>query len=480
MSGRRRWRSVLAAAVAVAAWGCGNGAGDADDAGPSPSSTEPAPPPTNGRIVLVSEDGRLTSVQPDGTGRRDIDGPAVENRGGIRLHAPGIAFFQSTGDRPQLVIVDTEANKATGLLPIEPHYLGPALGLVTEGGGGRRFAVFPSGSGKGGAVLVDIEERKAIPVRDERDPKAPLFTFHLSPDERHLIAAGDATLLIPTGDPDDAQALPSELVGPVFAPDGKTLFAFRAGREGDFAVVRAALDGGDQEVLAEGSDVRLLGRAGDSAVVLEGTEVFLTEKPGDRRSLSSGVTEDQDLVLAAPGPTGRTVAEIRTEDEELDETSAWAVIDSTASSLVAHPELDGFHFVSSDEASLVLANVDLRETRDPIQGPVTLAIIDTDTGGVKTRTFDVPEGSRPAVLQSPAGPDATAVTLTRTGSPVTLILGTGAPVEIPGLAIEWAPDGSALVVIRSVDDQPNAVVVGLDGAVRAELGPAFDAVWVPG
>ncbi|MGH9043185.1 MAG: hypothetical protein ACRDZ3_23495 [Acidimicrobiia bacterium] len=37
-------------------------------------------------------------MNPDGTDRRDIEGPEVEPRGGLGLNASGIAFFQSTGD----------------------------------------------------------------------------------------------------------------------------------------------------------------------------------------------------------------------------------------------------------------------------------------------------------------------------------------------------------------------------------------------
>lgn len=136
----------------------------------------------------------------------------------------------------------------TALAPIE---LGSALGLALDVGGGTRFAFFPDTSGDGGGVFVDIEKRKTIPIADKRDPGARLFTFEISPDEEHLIAVGQETLVFRTDEPDDVQRLPREFAGATFAPDGQTMFSTRH-RGGESAVVRVPAGGGDPEVLAGG------------------------------------------------------------------------------------------------------------------------------------------------------------------------------------------------------------------------------------
>jgi hypothetical protein len=469
-------RKLLAAVVALAAIGCGGGGDGADSpAGETAGTTAPA---KNGRIITVSEDGRMASVNPDGTDRRDIDGPPVEWQGGLRLQAPGIAFFQSTGDPPQLVLVEGRSGKATALGRIEAHYLGPSLGLALDAGGGRRFAVFPSGSGEGAAVFVDIEKRKAMPLVDDRDRESPLFNFRFSPDETHLIAVGrDDTLLFPTEDPDKVRHLPQELFGATFAADGQTLLALRR-RGGETAVVRVPVDDGDEQVLAEGEELGFLGTVGNAAVVQEGTEVFLTEKPGDRRRIRSDVSDDEDLIVLNPTGQDRAVLEVRTEDDEGNQSSVWGLIDGTEGSLAAHPELNGFHFLSSHGASVVLSNVEFSDGDEPASGPATLAVINLSTGLV-TMATTTNQGA-PEVRQSPDG-KMTAVTLTGPDpqSAVTMILGGGTEVEAAGQLAGWAPDSSALLVVSLVDGQPHAIVVSLDGTTKADLGPAFNAVWVP-
>jgi hypothetical protein len=128
---------------------------------------------------------------------------------------------------------------------------------------------------------------------------------------------------------------------------------------------------------------------------------------------------------------------------------------------------------------LVLSNADLADGGNPLTGPVTLAVINLSTGLVTTATFDATGTRAPSVQPSPDG-RVTAVTFTRpdSESAVTLILGPGTQAEAPGPLASWAPDGSALVAVSLVDGQPHAIVVSLDGTVRADLGPAFNAVWV--
>ncbi|MGH9002921.1 MAG: hypothetical protein ACRDYV_07310, partial [Acidimicrobiia bacterium] len=302
-------------------------------------------------------------------------------------------------------------------------------------------------------------------------------TFEISPDERHLIAIGQDTLVFRTDDPDDVQRLPRELAGATFAPDGQTMFSTRH-REGESAVVRVPVGGGDPEVLAEGDDLRSLGTVGNSVVIQDGTDIFLTEKPGDRRVIKSDVSEDLDLLVASRTPGEHAVLEARSEGEDGDKTSTWAMIDGTGSSLVEHPELNGFHPVPTDGRSVVLSSVDLTESRDPATGPVTLAVLNASTGVVTTATIPDPAG--PSVQQSPDG-TVTAVSLRRpeSKSPVTLIIGAGTEAETAGQFAGWAPDGSALLVISLVDGQPHAMVASLDGKVQTDLGPAFNAVWVP-
>jgi hypothetical protein len=469
----------VVAVLAAALVGCGGGGGGtADEAGPTGETTGTTAAPKNGRIVLASEDGRLASVGPDGTDRRDIDGPEVVPKGGIRLLAPGLAFFQSAGDQPDVVLVDARGGKATALGKVEPYYLGPILSSAFEVGGGRRFAVFRSGSGEGEALLVDIKDRKGVPLGEKDDPEQRLFTFVLAPDEQHLLAIGQKTLLLPTDDPGGGRTLDEELAGGLFTPDSRALLSVRHG-QGGTKLVRIPVDGGDEQVLTEGENLVFLGMAGSSAVVQEGTQLFLTEKAGDRRSLSSEMNEDWDLYVTND-PYGKYgILEIRAEDEEGGKTSRWGVIDSTSATLVSHPELDGFERVYSFGPAVVLSDISLN-TGKPVEGPAKLARLSTDTGLVTISAFDATNPGGAGVRISPDG-HAAAVALTRPGTnaQVTLIITEGATVDAHGSVIDWAPDSSALVVIQAVDDQPHAVVVSLDGKTVTDLGPAFDAVWVP-
>jgi hypothetical protein len=488
---RRRWTAAaLVALVGLGVTGCASEKKDEGAAKRKPAGGETAGP-GNGRLLIVfDEAGRLASVDPKTGERRDLADVFVE-RGGLAVRSSGLALFQARGkpdedgdeEEPdgRLVIVDANGGTAAATIGLkspggeygdgagDPEVL-PIFTALREAGGGKRFVMIPSNSG---TLLVNLEKRSAVDLSATFGVPGKFGgQTKFTPDERWGIVNLQEKGLVLFSADDPAKHSAIDGFSPGFSADGKLLFVDKAMENGPGKVWGQPVEGGDHVVFAEG-DIRFRGSVGNSVVIAEPSTLYLSSRPGDRRPLDIPYDRNADNgPFVSPIGTGGRGLMFSGSDEE----QHWALVDEREAKVTPLPSLDKFTVVNVSEERILFAS----EYNEDARAASTFALLEVASGTVTpVATWD-PAGTNagPPI----ASPDGRSVVLSygregEQGARSVLIKPGEGVTELNGGIESWAPDGSAVLLVRVVDDKPHMIVVDLATKREKDLGPGYGGVW---
>ena len=489
---RRRLRAAaLVALVSLGLMGCSSSGKSDDGAAESNAADDKTAGAGNGRLlIIVDETGRLASVDP-GTGeRRDLPDVFVE-RSGLAVHSSGLALYQARGkpnedgeeEAPdgRLLIVDAKANKATPTIGLkspggengdgagDPEEL-PIFAAIREAGGGKRFVMVPSPSG---TLLVNLEKRSAVDLSTTfGEPGKYGSQTRFSPDERWGIVnlPEKGLVLFFTDDPAKHSAIDGFSLG--FSADGKFLFVDKFTENGPGKVWGHPVEGGEQVVFAEG-DIRFRGSVGNSVVIAEPTALYLSSRPGDRRPLDIPFDRNaDDAPFVSPiGTTGRGLVYSGSAEDR-----HWALVDESDATVTPLPALDKSTVVNVSGERILFAGGYNEEAR----AASTFTLLDVATGTLTpVATWDPAGTNAGPPIPSPDG-RSVVISYDRdaeAGFRSVLIKPGEGVTELDGGIEAWAPDGSAVLLLRVVDDQPHLIVHDLATKKEKDLGVGYGAVW---
>ena len=486
--------AAVVALVGLGATGCSSS--DKKDEAAKGSASEGQKPtgPGNGRLLIIfDEAGRLASVDPKTGERRDIADVFVI-QGGLAVHSSGLGLFQARGKPDEngdegepdgrLVIIDANAATATPTIALksrggengdgagDPEDL-PIAFALREAGGGKRFVMVPSNSG---TLLVNLEKRSAVDLSATFGVPGQFGgQTKFSPDERwgivNLLEKG--LVLFSTDDPANHSALDGFSLG--FSGDGKLLFVDNAMQDGPGKVWGQTVGGGEPIVFAEG-DVRFRGSVGNSVVIAEPTTLYLSSRPGDRRPL--------DIPFDRNAEDGPFVSPIGTGAQGLmfsggKEDQHWALVDENQAKVTPLPALDKYAVVHVSEERVLFASGYNEDAR----AASTFALLDVASGTVTpVATWDPAGTNASPPIVSPDG-RSLAISYDREGQrgirSILIKPGEGVT-ELDGGIHAWAPDGSAVLLVRAVDDKPHMIVLDLATKKEKDVGPGYSGVWTQG
>ena len=487
---RRLWKAAaVVALVGLGVTGCGSsGKKDKGAAENNAAGGQKPAGPGNGRVLIIlDQTGRLAAFDAM-TGDRHEIADAFVKSGGLALPVGGLALFQARGKPDEdgdegepdgrLVIIDAAGATVTPTIALktrgddssgEPRDL-QFFNALRESGGGRRFAMIPTDAG---TLLVNLEKRSAVELTEVLGEPGTLgFTTRFSKDERWgIIGLQDKGLvLFSTDDPAKHTAIDGSSLG--FSADSKVLFVDKPTRDGPGKVWGVPVDGGGEVVFAEG-DIRFRGSVGNSVAVAEPTALYLSNKAGDRRPLDVPYNreEDEDTFVIPMGTGSRGF--LVTGDEE---DRRWALVDETEAKVTPLPALDKFSIFQISDERVLFAGAQNEEA----QTPTSFAIFDIASGKVTPAATWDPAGAQ--VPYSQPSPDGRSVALpySREGEQGsrTAILTPGEGLqELEGGFAAWAPDGTAVLLVRRVGDGPHMIAVDLATKKEKDLGPGFGGVW---
>ena len=157
----------------------------------------------------------------------------------------------------------------------------------------------------------------------------------------------------------------------------------------------------------------------------------------------------------------------------------WALVDENEVKVTPLPALDKFTVVNASEDRILFASGYDEDAR----AASTFALLEVATGTVTpVATWD-PAGTNagPPV----ASPDGRSVAISygregERGARSILIKPGEGVTEFDGGIEAWAPDGSAVLLVRVVDDKPHMIVVDLGTKREKDLGPGYGGVWTTG
>ena len=493
---RRLWKAVaVLALVGVGVTGCGS-SDKKDEATKSNTGVESQQQggSGNGRVLIIlDEAGHVASVDPKTGDRREIADVLVIP-GGRAVSSSGLALFQAKGKENEdgeeeepdgrLVIIDASSGKATPTIALksaggeygdgagEPEGLPIALAM-REAGGGKRFVMIATSAG---TLLANLKERRAIELTKVLGGKGePGPSAKLSPDEQWgIITLEDkGMVLFSTDDPAKHRVIDGRSLG--FSSNSKLLFVYdiTEGRPGK--VWAQPVDGGDPIVYAEG-DVEFRGMVGSSVVVAEPNALYLSSRPGDRRPLDipyNREEEDEDKYVIPIGSGGRGLMFSGDRDDR-----RWALVDEGDGKITPLPALDKLSLLDPFEERVVFGG-----GFNQNNVPSNYAVLEVAAGNVTPlATWDSTGKTGGQPLPSTDG-RSVAISYAREDDLVsrTAIFKAGeGVVELDGSVTAWAPDGSAVILGRLVDDKPHMFVVDLATKKETDLGEGFGAVWTLG
>lgn len=488
---RRLWRATaLVALVGLGVTSCASSEKKNEGGTKSNAAGGQAAGPGNGRLLIVlDEAGRLASVDPKTGERRDLADMFVE-RGGLAVHSSGLALFQAKGKPDEdgeegepdgrVVVVDANSGTATPTIGLksrggeygdgagDPEDL-PIFAALREAGGGKRFVMIPSTSG---TLLVNLEKRSAVDLSTTFGVPGKFGgQTKFSPDERWGIVnlQEKGLVLFSTDEPAKHSAIDGFSLG--FSGDGKLLFVDKATENEPGKVWGQPVEGGDQVVFAEG-DIRFRGSVGNSVVIAEPTTLYLSSRPGDRRPL--------DIPYDRNADDGPFVSPIGTGSRGLmfsgSEDRRWALVDESDAKVTPLPALDKFTVVNVSEERILFASGYNEDAR----AASTFALLEVASGTITPAASWDPAGTNagPPI----ASPDGRSVVISydregERGYRSILIKPGEGVTELNGGIEAWAPDGSAVLLVRVVDDKPHMIVLDLATKKEKDLGPGYGGVW---
>jgi hypothetical protein len=496
MKAERRGLWMAAALVALVGMGvAGCGSSDKKDQGATKNNAavegQKSAGPGKGRLLLyLDEAGHLASVDPNTGERREIADLLVKP-GGLAVRSSGLALFQAKGkvnedgdeEEPdgRLVIVDANDGTVTRTIALksgggeegdgagDPEDLSFVEAMRSRGVG-KRFVMIPT---EAGTLLVDLEKRTAIDLTATLGAAGEVAVANsFSRDERWgMITLQEKGLfLFSTEDPAKHTPIDGRSLG--FSPDSKLLFVYDFKDDGSGTVWARPVDGGNPFVYADG-DVEFRGSVGQSVVVAEPAALYLSNKPGDRRPLDLPYDREKDdgTYVIPIGSAGRGLIALGSKEEP-----RWALVDENEAKMTPLPGLDNLERAEiSDDRVLFVGGFN-----QEAYVATTYAVLDIANGQVTPiATWDPAGAKGPFPVPSP-DIRSVAITYSREGEQGSrvVILKPGEDVtELEGGLGGWAPDGSAVLLIRRVGDAAHTVLVDLATKKEKDLGPGYGGVW---
>jgi hypothetical protein len=324
---------------------------------------------------------------------------------------------------------------------------------------------------------VNLEKRTAIDLTETVGAAGKRAQqTKLSPDERwgYINLSEKGLVLFSTEDPAKHSVIDGEPLN--FSPDGKSLFVYKFTENGPARVWAQPVEGsGDPVVYAEG-DIEFRGTVGNSVVVAEPTTLYLASRPGDRRPLNIPYErgKDDDYYMNPIGTGGRAL--MFSGDRE---DRRWAVVDEAEAKVTPLPVLDKFDLVQMVDERIVFGG----GFNQDVSAYGAFAILEIASGSVTPAATWDPAGTYGG-LPVPA-PDGRSVAVSfgreGEGGHHSLILKPGEGVmELNASISAWAPDGTAVLAVRLVDDKPHMFVIDLATKQEKDLGPGFGGFWTQG
>ncbi|HKY75791.1 MAG TPA: hypothetical protein VJS45_06615, partial [Acidimicrobiia bacterium] len=447
--------------------------------------------PGNGRVLIIlDEAGRLASVDPKTGEKREIPDVFVE-RGGLAVHSSGLALFQAKGKPGEdgeegepdgrLVIVDANGFTATPTVGLksrggeygdgagDPEEL-PIMAALREAGGGKRFAMIPTPAG---TLLVNLEKRSAVDLTEMLGAPGKFGSpARFSADERWgMISLPEKGLvLFSTDDPAKHTVIDGASLG--FSADSRLLFVDNAKEDGPGKVWGVPVEGSSEVVFAEG-DIRFRGAVGNSVVIAEPNALYLSNKPGDRRPIDMPYNREENRDTFV-GPIGVGSRGFVVSGEREDRR--WALVDENTGKVTPLPALGKLDIAQVTDDQVLFGG----GFNEEASVPTAFAVLDVAGGKVTpVATWD-PAGTQGAFpVPAPHG-RAVALSYGRDSEPgahVKVITPGSATVDLDGAFAGWAPDGSAVLLVRVAGERTSMIVVDLATKKETDLGPGFGAVW---
>ncbi len=417
-------------------------------------------PELNGPILLVtpSDEGPtefdVASASGDAEGTSELE-ESIDIADHEATEIPGVAVYGTTDGR--IVIVDANARELDIVaFPGEPDEIGDVGILRGLSLGGERFMVVAAGSSDAVGIL-DLDDREIRVINDAVNADTEPQVLSFDDDEaRALVFDGEAaTWVVPTDNPDDAVRF-ADVEAAEFTPDGSAIIAERSTDEGS-EVVRIPVDGGDEEALTTGAD--LLGVVGDR-VLMNGSDddgdavVFVAPADGGDLERVDGVAS---VSVVVEGESGRAL--VATGDFSDPGTRRWFWLDADAARVDPINELDGFGFFAPDG----VAAFDPTPAHAVLLGEGRLAVANLADRGVEVTRFEELEGIDEQNVDLRVAGNGRAAALVGDGFVGLFDIEGGDHRELDGSFSAFAPDGSAVLVVRSRGDRNVTVMVPTGG-----------------
>jgi hypothetical protein len=254
----------FALALALAACSITVGGSDEPRATPVDGPASPTPDPTDapptgtvaapGRLAVVGIDGRLATMQPDGSGRVDmpaLGGPALQptwSPSGDRL-AWVVQRTSDTGVGGAIAVAGPRGqNISITRTPFVPYYLSWAPP-------GDRVAFLGAGGDPAAPVQMGVLDLTREPARATAVAGgSPFFYFSWAPDGRQVLAHTGFDRLERVdlaGRTTAVSRRPGLFATPAWSADGRTVVYAERGASGTQRLV-AAIDGGPTRLLVQG------------------------------------------------------------------------------------------------------------------------------------------------------------------------------------------------------------------------------------
>jgi hypothetical protein len=204
--------------------------------------------------------------------------------------------------------------------------------------------------------------------------------------------------------------------------------------------------------------------------------LYLSGRPGDRRPLDIPFDRNADdgPFVSPIGTGGRGLMFSGGEEER-----RWALVDETSAKVTPLPALDKFTVVNASGERILFASGYNEDAR----AASTFALLEVATGTVTPVAAWDPAGTNagPPI----ASPDGRSVVISydregEAGYRSILIKPGEGTTELNGGIEAWAPDGSAVLLLRVVDDKPHMIVLDLATKKEKDLGPGYGGVWTEG
>ena len=365
------------------------------------------PAPGDGLIltrVLDRDDdpiAALVVVSPDGGERRTIDLPDSE----LVIPTPRRAQALVKTYDGTIYLIDAERGTAEPLdIPTETveDLLFTLRAPFIRTGGSERWAVLGDAR-QSTALLLDLttgDVTDLAPSVAGGNGGVFISSVDLSPDESHLLVwSGPDLWLVPTDDPGAARRLGEDAYGGSFSPDGARLVYSRAAGNQATEVVVASVDGGGEEVVAEGEGFLRATFApdGDGFVLYEAGRVSLLDAVSERRREVVDLQGEASRVI--PGLDGTRV--LIGAQGPTDTPLRWFLLDLERAESRSLDDLRGFDvLLDAADGRRWLALADNRPF--DVGGAANVRVVDLETGEVGGPIALVAKGTDSAFYEVPA------------------------------------------------------------------------------